>query len=88
MAAAVSYAEGEVAIFNVRLSDDLAGRFDGWSADHGGRSVALRSLVEHAVRDAKALSALSLQHRIGLSAAAAAARFCGLHHRTDVASWR
>lgn len=79
MAAAVSYAEGDVAIFNVRLSDDLAGRFDGWAADHGGRSTALRSLVEHAVRDAKALSArprprvaLPVKLTVRLSAADAA----------------
>ena len=42
-----------MAIFNVRLSDDLAGRFDGWAAERGGRSVALRRLVEQAVQDAK-----------------------------------
>lgn len=57
MAAAVSYAEGDVAIFNVRLSDDLAGQFDSWAADHGGRSVALRNMVGRAVRDAKPPSA-------------------------------
>lgn len=34
-----------MAIFNVRLDDDLAARFDGWAAPRGGRSVALRRLM-------------------------------------------
>lgn len=37
-----------MADFKLRLSDDLAGRFDGWAADHGGRSPALRHLIERA----------------------------------------
>ena len=32
-------------IFNVRLDDDLAARFDGWAAVRGGCSVALRQLM-------------------------------------------
>jgi hypothetical protein len=40
-----------VAIFNVRLEDELAGRFDAWAADRGGRSVALRQLIDLASRD-------------------------------------
>lgn len=44
--AAVSYDETRsVALFNVRLSDDLAHRFDAWAADRGGRSAALRVLI-------------------------------------------
>jgi hypothetical protein len=34
-----------MANFNVRISDDLAARFDGWAGDHGGRSPALRHLI-------------------------------------------
>ena len=34
-----------MAIFNVRLDDELAARFDGWASAHGGRSVALRQLI-------------------------------------------
>jgi hypothetical protein len=34
--------------FKLRLSDDLAGRFDAWAADRGGRSPALRHLIERA----------------------------------------
>ena len=37
-----------MALFNVRLSDDLAHRFDGWAASHGGRSVALRRVMDQA----------------------------------------
>lgn len=51
MAAAVSYAEGGLAIFNVRLDDDLAARFDGWASERGGRSVALRQLMTMAAAD-------------------------------------
>jgi mobilization protein MobC len=39
-----------VAIFNVRLEDGLAGRFDAWAADRGGRSAALRRLIADAAR--------------------------------------
>jgi hypothetical protein len=42
-----------LAIFNVRLDDDLAGRFDAWAAGRGGRSVALRQLIETASRAAE-----------------------------------
>jgi hypothetical protein len=38
-----------MADFKLRLSDDLAARFDGWAADHGGRSPALRHLIEQAI---------------------------------------
>jgi hypothetical protein len=37
-----------LAIFNVRLDDELATRFDGWASARGGRSVALRQLIEGA----------------------------------------
>lgn len=50
MAAAVSYAEGVLAIFNVRLDDDLASRFDSWAAVRGGRSAALRQLLQGATK--------------------------------------
>ncbi len=35
-----------MADFKLRLSDDLAARFDGWAAERGGRSPALRHLIE------------------------------------------
>jgi hypothetical protein len=35
-----------VAVFNVRVPDDLASRFDGVAAAHGGRSARLRQLIE------------------------------------------
>ncbi len=35
-----------MADFTLRLSDDLATRFDGWAAERGGRSPALRHLIE------------------------------------------
>lgn len=34
-----------MALFNVRLDDDLAGRFDVWASRRGGRSASLRSLM-------------------------------------------
>lgn len=34
-----------MADFKLRLSDDLASRFDAWAADRGGRSPALRRLI-------------------------------------------
>jgi hypothetical protein len=37
-----------MADFKLRLSDDLATRFDGWAAERGGRSPALRHLIEGA----------------------------------------
>lgn len=37
-----------MADFKLRLSDDLAGRFDAWAADRGGRSPALRHVIERA----------------------------------------
>jgi hypothetical protein len=37
-----------MADFKLRLSDDLAARFDGWAAERGGRSPALRHLIEQA----------------------------------------
>lgn len=48
MAAAGFYAERPVANFNVRISDNLAARFDVWAGLHGGRSPALRHLMETA----------------------------------------
>jgi len=37
-----------MADFKLRLSDDLAGRFDAWAADRGGRSPALRQVITEA----------------------------------------
>lgn len=37
-----------MALFNVRLSDDLATRFDAWAASQGGRSAALRRVIDQA----------------------------------------
>jgi hypothetical protein len=37
-----------MADFKLRLPDDLAARFDGWAAERGGRSPALRHLIEQA----------------------------------------
>ncbi|HEY0435965.1 MAG TPA: plasmid mobilization relaxosome protein MobC [Phenylobacterium sp.] len=37
-----------MADFKLRLSDDLAARFDSWAAERGGRSPALRHLIEGA----------------------------------------
>jgi hypothetical protein len=37
-----------MANFTLRLTDDLAARFDGWAAERGGRSPALRHLIERA----------------------------------------
>lgn len=37
-----------MANFNVRVPDELATRFDGWAAERGGRSLALRHLIEQA----------------------------------------
>jgi hypothetical protein len=48
LAAAGLYAERPVANFNVRIDDGLAARFDVWAAGRGGRSPALRHLIETA----------------------------------------
>jgi len=37
-----------MADFKLRLPDDLAARFDSWAAERGGRSPALRHLIEQA----------------------------------------
>ncbi len=37
-----------MADFKLRLPDDLARRFDAWAADRGGRSPALRRLIDQA----------------------------------------
>jgi hypothetical protein len=37
-----------MADFKLRLSDELAARFDAWAADHGGRSPALRHVIAQA----------------------------------------
>ena len=37
-----------MADFKLRLSDDLAARFDAWAGAHGGRSPALRHLIDQA----------------------------------------
>jgi hypothetical protein len=41
-----------MADFKLRLSNDLAARFDAWAAGRGGRSPALRHLIEQACSDA------------------------------------
>lgn len=45
-----------MADFKLRLSDELAGRFDAWAADHGGRSPALRHLIDRACPGAPGLA--------------------------------
>lgn len=40
-----------MALWTLRLSDDLAARFDGLAAANGGRSAALRSLIARVCRD-------------------------------------
>ncbi|MBI1198304.1 MAG: plasmid mobilization relaxosome protein MobC [Phenylobacterium sp.] len=37
-----------MALFNVRLPDELALRFDAWAGTHGGRSASLRRLIAEA----------------------------------------
>lgn len=37
-----------MANFNVRISDPMAARFDAWATAHGGRSPALRHLIDTA----------------------------------------
>lgn len=48
MAAAGLYAERSVANFNVRVPNPMAARFDAWAATRGGRSPALRHLIDQA----------------------------------------
>lgn len=43
-----------MADFKLRLSDGLAARFDAWAADRGGRSPALRHLIEQACSASRA----------------------------------
>lgn len=43
-----------MADFKLRLPDDLAARFDAWAGAHGGRSPALRHLIDQASSDAPA----------------------------------
>jgi hypothetical protein len=87
LAAAGLYAERSVANFNVRVPDELAARFDAWAAAHGGRSPALRHLVDLACsggdggrdgaarlgpRPLKLTVRLTAADGVGLGAAAAA----------------
>ncbi len=51
MAAAGLYAERSVANFNVRVPDEMAARFDAWAGARGGRSPALRHLIDRACGD-------------------------------------
>ena len=37
-----------MAIINVRVPDEMVARFDGWAAERGGRSAALRRLISRA----------------------------------------
>lgn len=39
-----------MANFNVRVPDDMVARFDAWAAERGGRSPALRHLIDRACR--------------------------------------
>ena len=41
----------DMAVFNVRLPDDLAARFDAIAIPSGGRSAVLRKLIDTALRD-------------------------------------
>ena len=54
-----------MANFNVRVPDDLAARFDTWAGAHGGRSPALRHLIDRASRGVPAATrpAARLGHR-------------------------
>ncbi|MDY7524287.1 mobilization protein [Sphingomonas sp. 10B4] len=40
-----------MAVFNVRLPDDLAARFDAMATSSGGRSAVLRKLIDGALQD-------------------------------------
>lgn len=75
-----------MAIINVRVPDEMVARFDGWAAEHGGRSAALRQLIDRAasarevappapasriVRPVKLTVRLSATDARGLHAAAA-----------------
>jgi hypothetical protein len=72
-----------MADFKLRLSDDLASQFDAWAGLRGGRSPALRSLIETACagsasrgqplghRPAKLTVRLTEEDAIGLATAAA-----------------
>lgn len=57
MAAAGLYSERPVANFNVRIGEDLAARFDAWASARGGRSPALRHLIEVACEGSGATAA-------------------------------
>lgn len=49
-----------MALFNVRLPDDLALRFDAWAGAQGGRSASLRRVISEAcMADAAPLPAVS-----------------------------
>lgn len=73
-----------MANFNVRIPDDMAARFDAWAAAEGGRSPALRHLIDRAcgssrsptssrlpTRPAKLTVRLAADDAKGLSSAAA-----------------
>ncbi|RVT39067.1 hypothetical protein [Sphingobium algorifonticola] len=47
----------DMAVFNVRLPDDLAARFDAKATAAGGRSALLRKLIDGALEDAGAATA-------------------------------
>jgi Bacterial mobilisation protein (MobC) len=51
-------------IFNVRLDDDLAARFDGWAAARGGRSVALRQLMAGAAGEIGEVTSRAARDRL------------------------
>lgn len=39
-----------MAIINVRVPDEIVARFDGWAAERGGRSAALRRIIDSVSR--------------------------------------
>ena len=51
-----------MAIINVRVPDEMVARFDGWAAERGGRSAALRRLIDRASRASEAVPPAPAQH--------------------------
>jgi len=67
-----------MADFKLRLSDELAGRFDAWAADRGGRSPALRHVIEQACSGAAAAAGRLPPRPVKLTLRRAAADARGL----------
>ena len=71
----------QMADFKLRLSDDLAARFDAWAAARGGRSPALRHLIRQTVDGGMAKTGTSRRldpRPVKLTVRLAAADACGL----------